>query len=399
MAIASMADAKFDVIIIGAGISGINTAYRLQEGLRDYSYAVLDARSEFGGTWSLFKYPGIRSDADLHTFGLSWERHGKETAHMPMHQLYLSTTSTPFFLESLRLSLNNCCFVVLDTGYYDHTQGLNSKIPGLESFKGTVVHPQFWPENLDYSKQKVVIIGSGARAATMVPAMNEQACQVTMLQRSPSYFMTIPLANPLLGIELIRIRYILLAYFLVYFCWIFPTKSKELLRRQTERQLPKNVPHDTHFVPSYLPWQQRICFIPQVRGDFFDALRTGKANIVTDHIETIKDNGIKLKSGQELEADIIVTATGLNMLFPGGTKFFVDGEEHHIKDKHTWHGALLQDLPNLTFIFGYTNAHSRSVKEVPWLNLNSSYIKSALEHQVLPKGGDIGPWKPKSKYF
>ncbi|KIW32103.1 uncharacterized protein PV07_03673 [Cladophialophora immunda] len=465
------ADNNFDVIIIGAGISGINSAYRLQEGLPDYSYAILEGRAEIGGTWSLFKYPGIRSDSDLHTFGFPWDpwKEDRSIADAGSILRYVKTTAARHGIdkhikyqhkvESMNWSTENqhweidvtvdgtekrkyySRFILLGTGYYDYTQGLNTKISGIENFKGTVVHPQFWPEDLDYTDKKVVIIGSGATAVTLLPAMTGKAKSVTMLQRSPSYFLPIPLTEPIDGLikrifpekwayQLIRLRFLMVGFLFFQFCRLFPKKGRSVLREATEKELPANIPFEPHFVPRYNPWEQRMCITPG--GDFFAALRTGKADVVTDTIQDCSANEIKLTSGATLPADIIITATGLKILFGGGASVSVDGEPYQMNRKFIWRGALLQDLPNFTFIFGYTNAswtlgadataqlwvrllkemkaknmtsmiprvnEKEQVAEVPLLNLNSSYIKAAQEADTLPKGGDRGPWVPRSSYL
>lgn len=297
------ADNNFDVIIIGAGISGINSAYRLQEGLPDYSYAILESRAEIGGTWSLFKYPGIRSDSDLHTFGFSWDpwKEDRSIADAPSILRYVKSCAAKQGIDqhvkyqhkvvAMNWSTENqhweldvtvdgserrkfyARFISLGTGYYDYSRGLDSKIPGIENFKGTVVHPQFWPEDLDYTDKKVVIIGSGATAVTLLPAMNDKAKSVTMLQRSPSYFLPIPLVEPIDNIirkifpeswafALIRLRFILVSFLFFQFCRLFPKRGIKLLRSETENKLPPNIPFDPHFVPRYLPWQQRMCITP-----------------------------------------------------------------------------------------------------------------------------------------
>jgi cation diffusion facilitator CzcD-associated flavoprotein CzcO len=296
-------DNSTDVIIIGAGISGINAAYRLQQGLPDYSYSILEGRAEIGGTWSLFKYPGIRSDSDLHTFGFPWDpwkedrtiadagsilKYVKGRAaeqgidrHIKFNHMVNSMNwSSEQQHWELDVTVNGdekrkyfARFILLGTGYYDYTQGLNSKIPGLEKFQGTVVHPQFWPENLDYTDKKVVIIGSGATAVTILPAMAEKAKHITMLQRSPSYFLPIPLVEPINLLikrwvperwahSLIRLRFLVVGFLFFNFCRLFPKKGKEMLRGATEKELPPNIPFDPHFVPKYNPWEQRMCITP-----------------------------------------------------------------------------------------------------------------------------------------
>lgn len=461
----------FDVIIVGAGISGINAAYRLQESLPDYSYAILEGRSEMGGTWSLFKYPGIRSDSDLHTFGFPWDpwTEDRSIADAPSILKYIRTVSARHGIDKhikyqhkvLKLNWKSdqqhyqidvlvdgehektfyARAVAMGTGYYNYNEGLNSSITGIESFKGTVVHPQFWPEDLDYTGKKVVIVGSGATAVTILPAMSEKAEKVTMLQRSPGWFVSIPQTEPIDNLirrfvptswayKLIRLRFICMGYLFFHFCRMFPNTAKKILRKETGKQLPKNIPLDPHFQPTYNPWQQRLCITPL--GDFFAALRTGKADIATDQIDTVTETGIQLKSGQHIDADIIITATGLKMQIGGGSQLFVDNEPINVADKFIWRGVMLQDVPNLCIIFGYTNAswtlaadvtcqlftrmlkHAKTkgmtsmvpvianpndVQQVPFLNLNSTYIKSAVERGVIPKAGNVGPWVPRSNWF
>ena len=297
------ANNSFDVIIIGAGISGVNSAYRLQQGLPDCSYAILEGRAELGGTWSLFKYPGIRSDSDLHTFGFAWDpwKEDRAIADAPSILRYLQTTAAKHGIDShvkyhhkvegmnwstenqhweLDVSVNGTekrkfysRHILMGTGYYDYTRGLNAKIPGIENFKGTVVHPQFWPEGLDYTGKKVVIIGSGATAVTILPAMADKVKHITMLQRSPSYFLMAPLIEPIdgfikrwlpetLAYQLIRVRFLLLGFLFFQFCRLFPKKGISVLRQATEKELPDNIPFDPHFVPSYRPWEQRMCITP-----------------------------------------------------------------------------------------------------------------------------------------
>ncbi|ETI22317.1 hypothetical protein G647_06391 [Cladophialophora carrionii CBS 160.54] len=465
------ANNSFDVIIIGAGISGINAAYRLQEGIPDYSYAILEGRGEIGGTWSLFKYPGIRSDSDLHTFGFPWDpwkedraiadaasilryvqgtaaKHGIDSHVKYHHKVESMNWSTENQHWEIDVTVNGnekrkfySRFILLGTGYYDYTRGLNTQIPGIEKFKGTVVHPQFWPEELDYTDKKVVIIGSGATAVTLLPAMADKVKHITMLQRSPSYFLPVPLTEPINGFikrifpeklayQLIRLRFLLMGFLFFQFCRLFPKKGISVLRKETEKQLPKHIPFEPHFVPKYNPWEQRMCITPG--GDFFAALRKGNSDVVTDTIQDVAGTEIILSSGKTLDADIIITATGLKIQFGGNASVSVDGEPYHMNQKYIWRGALLQDLPNFTFIFGYTNAswtlgadataqlwvrllkqmkakgmssmvprlnENDGVMEAPLLNLKSSYIKAAEEANTLPKGGDRGPWVPRSTYL
>lgn len=460
-----------DVLIVGSGVSGINAAYRIQESFPRMSYAVLESRNEIGGTWSLFKYPGIRSDSDLHTFGFPWDPWTEERsiADGPSILKYMKTVATKHGIDkhikyhhvvnkiewsskkqrwTVHVTVNDDTeatyisqFIFMGTGLFDYHEGLPALIPGIQNFRGTVVHPQFWPPDLQYENKKIVIIGSGATAVTLLPNLNEKAAHVTMLQRSPGYFYSLPAPDPVddfirrwcpktLVYKALRWRYILGFFFIYNFATLFPEATKKGLRKSTEAQLPKHIPYDPHFVPSYKPWQQRMCITPE--GDFFRALRTGNSDIVTDHIERVDNAGIVLKSGGRLDADIIITATGLKMQLFGRISIFVDGKPIDHSTKFVWRGSWLQDVPNFAFAFGYTNAswtlgaetstvlfirlikeiqkrgarfatptiaRSGDVQEVPWLNLNSNYIQKAIKNRQLPKAGNIAPWKPRSSYL
>lgn len=471
------AQTDFDVVIIGAGISGINAAYRVQTQLpAGTSYTILEARDSIGGTWDLFKYPGIRSDSDLYTFGFPWRpwmderciaegpaivNYMKEAAasegidsHIQLRHK-LQTASWSSELQKWRLDVTSgseaaapktfyATFLIMGTGYYDYDEPLRATIPGIDTFAGQVVHPQFWPASLDTTGRRIVIIGSGATAITLLPnlASSGGAAHVTMLQRSPSYIVSQPLVSTLdnalraclpaaAAFRLIRWRYLLTGYLFYFFCRACPTRARRLLRRETEKQLADSgVAFDPHFKPRYGPWDQRVCACPD--ADFFAALRTGSASVVTDTIARVTASGIALASGgAELPCDIIVTATGLQMRIGGGVKIVVDGREVRLGEKLLWRGALLQDVPNAAFMIGYTNASwtlgadaaaqlvtrvmrrmrdegatscvPRVAKgeEVPrpeaFMKLNSGYINRALER--LPKAGDRGPWKARWSYF
>lgn len=332
-------------------------------------------------------------------------------------------------------------FILLGTGYYDYDEGLQAEIPGLHDFRGTVAHPQFWPQDLDYSNKQVVVIGSGATAITLLPALAKSASHVTMLQRSPSYVMTVPtedaierairiLCPDLLAKKLIRFKWILIPFLMVSFCQWFPNQARRLFGKATAAQLPKEIAVDPHFNPKYSPFQQRTCFCPN--GDFYDCLRSGKASVKTGVIDTITPNSIRLKSGDELHPDIIVTATGLKLRVAGGINVAVDDEPFHIPHHFTWKGAMIEDLPNLVFAFGYVDASwtlgadataqlacrllkqmkkegatmivpRRSVdertnmKEVPFMYITSTYVERGKA--VLPKTGDRAQWRPRSYYW
>ncbi|KAF4536390.1 Flavin-containing monooxygenase [Lasiodiplodia theobromae] len=466
------AQTDFDVVIIGAGISGINAAYRVQTQLpAGTSYTILEARDNIGGTWDLFKYPGIRSDSDLYTFGFPWRpwmderciaegpaivNYMKEAAaseNIDSHIQFrhkLQTASWSSELQKWRLDVIAgeeaapktfyATFLIMGTGYYDYDEPLSATIPGIDTFAGQVVHPQFWPSSLDYANRRIVIIGSGATAITLLPNLaSSGAAHVTMLQRSPSYIVSQPLVDGLdnflrsllpaaAAFRLIRWRYLLTGYLFYFFCRACPALARRLLRSETEAQLrDTGVPFDPHFNPSYDPWDQRVCACPD--ADFFAALRNGKASVVTDTITNVTPDGIALDSGESLPCDIIVTATGLKMRMGGGARIVVDGREVRFGEKLLWRGALMQDVPNAAFMIGYTNASwtlgadaaaqlvtrvmrrmrdegatscvprvdDSKVRPEPFMKLNSGYVNRALER--LPKAGDKGPWKARWSYF
>lgn len=457
---------RFDVIIVGAGISGINAAYRVQSELPGYSYALLEARDAIGGTWDLFRYPGIRSDSDLFTFGFSWQPWNQDNpiAEGGSISKYMRETAKLHGIDShilLRHSLNSADwstsdntwslsvdhdgqeknytarFIIFGTGYYDYKTPLQTSIPGLDNFEGQTIHPQFWPENLDYNDKKVVIIGSGATAVTLLPKMAEKANRVTMLQRSPTYILSLPNrnTNPLAWFlprswfrKFQRISWIITSRIFFLFCQKFPAFARLILRLSVSRQLPKHVPHDPHFQPKYNPWDQRLCVCPD--GDFFKSLHTGRAEVKTDTIDSVTEKGIKLNSGDELSADIIITATGLRLQIAGGAAISVDGKKIDISEKYLWNGVMLQDVPNASFVIGYTNASwtlgadatalfitrllknlenrkmvaaipsmkdSSNLQQRPLLNLNSTYVSVASKD--LPKAADRGPWQPRDNYL
>lgn len=460
---------SFDVLIIGAGISGINAAYRLQEQCPERTYAILEARHAMGGTWDLFKYPGIRSDSDLHTFGFQFRpwtkentiadgpsiaKYVKETAsdsgidkHIRYHQRLLSSNwSTDQQRWSLEVDVKgttkyyNSKFVMYCTGYYDYNEALPAKIPGLENFQGQVIHPQFWPEDLDYKGKNVVIIGSGATAITLLPNLAKEAAHVTMLQRSPSYIISMPQAGGLAywakkvlplqwAYTIIRLQFLILPFIFFRFCRMFPDAARKQLEKGARAQLPEGYPMDPNFKPSYNPWDQRLCVSPD--GDFYECLRNGKSSIVTAHIKQVTEKSILLKdSDQKLSPDIIVTATGLKLVVAGGAKVSVDNQIVTVPEKHLWKGVMLEDVPNAAFVFGYTNASwtlgadataqfvtrllnkmkkeditqavavlnkNAGLKDQSLFNLNSTYVVKAQGE--LPKAGNRAPWLPRSHYL
>ncbi|KIW14507.1 hypothetical protein PV08_07291 [Exophiala spinifera] len=457
----------FDVAIVGAGISGINTAYRIQSGLPGTRYTIFEARDSTGGTWDFFKYPGLRSDSDLFTFGFSW-RPWLDTnpiATAPSILSYLKASAVTEGIEK-HVQLNtrvqsakwstktqvwtltvasgtvtrrvHAKFLVLGTGYYDYEKALEANIPNLDTFTGRVVHPQFWPSDLDCTDKSVVCVGSGATAVTLVPVLASQSASVTMLQRSPSYVVSLP--NPRsaslllrwlprrLSYTLNRLYFMIMPMVFYYFCRMFPKTSRNMIRDNAAKQLPENYPVDPHFTPRYNPFDQRVCFAPD--GDFYAAIHSGRAAVVTDSIETVVEDGLILKSGGKVSADIIITATGLKLQLGGGIKLTVDGTPVKFGDKFTWHHAMLQDVPNAVLIMGYTMASwtlgadatafllcrllkgmrkhglssivprmpdTETPKAHPLMDLTSTYVQAATKD--LPKTGEFGPWRRRANYF
>ncbi|HEX3239193.1 MAG TPA: NAD(P)/FAD-dependent oxidoreductase [Solirubrobacterales bacterium] len=457
-----------DVLIVGAGLSGIGAAHHLQQRCPGKSYAILEARERTGGTWDLFRYPGIRSDSDMHTLGynfrpwtnpksiadgdsiLSYVRDTASEAGIDAKiRLQHKVTSAEWSSEEARWTVTaergdtgetvtmTCGFLYMCSGYYRYDQGYTPEFAGVESFGGEVVHPQHWPEGLDYAGKRVVVIGSGATAMTLVPAMAKDAAQVTMLQRSPTYVISMPgedaIANFLrrhlparLAYSLVRWKNVLTQGAFYKLSKSRPGFVKKLLRKGTIKALPAGYDVDTHFSPKYNPWDQRVCLVPD--ADLFRALGSGSAEIVTDRIAGFDAGGIKLESGQRLDADIVVTATGLNVLFLGGMKVTIDGVEPQMPKTMTYKGMMLNGFPNFAFALGYTNASwtlkadlvseyvcrllkhmdaggydvcvpeitDPSVNEEPLLDFNSGYVLRALDG--LPKQGSKEPWKLRQSY-
>ncbi len=391
-----MAQEHFDVIIVGAGLSGIGAACHLQKSCPRKSYAILESRAAMGGTWDLFRYPGIRSDSDMHTLGYNFKPWvaDKAIAEGPAILEYIHEAAKEYNVEKhiryrqrvTRASWSSddatwtvqtqdpegskttrftCNFLLMCSGYYRYKEGYTPEFPGRDRFQGQVVHPQLWPEDLDYRGKKVVVIGSGATAVTLLPVLGEQADHVTMLQRSPTYMVSRPFrdafANFLRKILPDRWAYAITRWRNVLMQeWIYK-KSRtdpELVRRKLLDRVRNELGNDfdiaKHLTPTYNPWDQRLCLVPD--GDLFESIRAGKSSIVTDQIETFTENGILLKSGQELAADIIVTATGLNMVVMGEATFEVDGTPVKFGDTWTYKGLMFSGVPNMISTFGYINA-------------------------------------------
>jgi cation diffusion facilitator CzcD-associated flavoprotein CzcO len=384
-----------NVLVIGAGVSGIGVASRLRKEFPQRTLAVLERRERIGGTWDLFRYPGVRSDSDMFTFGYEFNPWNelKVLADGTSIRNYITATAKRYGVEQLtsygrkvvsadwssserrwtvtsqveatgETEVRTCDFLVTATGYYDYDNGYQPDFPGAESFQGQMIHPQHWPEGLDYTGKKVVVIGSGATAITLVPAMAKGGAEhVTMLQRSPTYVMSLPSVDKMTAIQrrilprglsdrITRARNIAVWRATYFGSRRFPEQSRKLLLRGVRKHVGEDYDM-THFSPTYNPWDQRLCAVPD--GDLFAAITSRKASIVTDTIESITPTGIRLTSGQELEADIIVSATGLSMKPLGGASLSVDGATRELKDGMTYKSVMLEDVPNLAWVFGYTN--------------------------------------------
>lgn len=464
------AQAQFDVIILGAGLSGIGAACHLKSSIPGIKLGIIERRERAGGTWDLFKYPGIRSDSDMLTLGYDFRpwTDTKLLADGPSIRQYIEDTADEYDVrrdirfghkvtEASWSSEDNLWtvtavredtpepeevsfttrFVYGCTGYYKYDAGYTPPLPGVERFKGDVIHPQHWPENYDYSGKRVVVIGSGATAVTLVPAMTDKAAHVTMLQRSPGYVVSVPERDLIsenlrrvlpeaLTYRLARVRNVVLQRAVFDVCRRAPKTMRRVLLSAVRRQLGGNV-DISHFEPHYNPWDERMCAVP--RGDLFQALREEKASIVTDHIDSFTETGIRLKSGAELEADIIVTATGLELQLLGGAEYRIDGQVLNLHDKLMYKGIMLEGVPNLALVFGYTNAswtlkanianafvvrilqemqrlgaerivpedEEGCVAEENFLNLNSGYIRRADDR--LPRQGTKPPWQNLQNYL
>jgi cation diffusion facilitator CzcD-associated flavoprotein CzcO len=405
----------FEVLIVGAGLSGIAAGYHLQERCPSRRYVILEGRGDLGGTWGLFRYPGVRSDSDMFTLGYCFRpwKGARAVADGPAILNYLRETAQEFGIDRrIRLrqrvrsaswssgqarwtveaevgerrepARSTCDFLFLCSGYYDYEQGYLPAFAGREDFRGPLVHPQHWPADLDHRGRRIVVIGSGATAVTLVPALAETAAHVTMLQRSPSYILSIPAEDGLARAirrclpgraahGLIRWKNILLSLYLYQLCRRKPERAKRLLRRGLAQELPPDVALDTHFTPRYEPWDQRLCLVPD--GDLFRAMRAGRASVVTDEVVRFTRDGILLKSGRELLADVIVTATGLNLLAWGGIRLEVDGTVLEAGRCLTYKGVMLSNVPNCAVCAGYVNASWTLRAE-----LSAEYVCRLLGH-------------------
>ena len=464
-----MSKKYFDVIIVGAGLSGIGAAYHLQTKCPDKSYAILESRETMGGTWDLFRYPGIRSDSDMHTLGYSFKpwnkakviadgasilnyvREAAEENNIEQHIHYDRAVKKADWNEDATWTLEtktkdgiefySCNFLLMCSGYYSYQQGYTPQFNGRDRFEGKLVHPQKWPKDLDYRNKKVVVIGSGATAVTLVPEIAKDVERVVMLQRSPTYIVSRSDGDK--SADLLRkllpekIAYALTRWKNIAFQQFFyrrtrtqPKKIKQMLVEMVRQKLGSDYDVETHFTPDYDPWDQRICLVPN--DDLFESIKSGKADVVTDEIDTFTENGILLKSGKELEADIIVTATGLNLLVLGGVEFSVDGQLVKFPDTYTYKGLMYSDVPNLIATFGYVNASwtlradliaeytcrlinymdkhgyhqctprlrdkDRNMESHPFIkDFSSGYIQRFVH--LFPKQGDREPWTNLQNYW
>lgn len=461
----------FDVVIVGAGLSGIGAAYYLQAKCPTKSYVILEGRDGMGGTWDLFRYPGVRSDSDMHTLGYNFKpwtaaqaiadgpailEYIRETAaenDIDQHIRYnhmvkranWSSTDAAWTLTIERQDNGEtieiqCNFLSMCSGYYSYEEGYTPEFNGRERFQGEIVHPQKWPEDLDYTGKRVIVIGSGATAMTLIPAMADQTEHITMLQRSPTYVVARPdedrVANFLRKVlpqkwaySLTRWKNVVFQQYIYNQTRTNPEKVKEELLNMVRKELGPDYDVEKHFTPSYDPWDQRLCLVPN--GDLFEAIKSGKASVVTDHIDTFTEQGILLKSGQELEADIIITATGLNMIGLGGAEIYLDDCLVDFAEHITYKGIMYSGIPNLVSVFGYINAswtlradliseytcrllnhmdekgvrqcapylreEDKNMKTRPLIdNFSAGYMQRTLH--LFPKQGEYEPWLNPQNY-
>ncbi|KAE8358316.1 hypothetical protein BDV27DRAFT_169559 [Aspergillus caelatus] len=458
---------KYDIVIIGAGIAGINAAYRIQSLLPNHTYVILEARETAGGTWDLFRYPGVRLDSDIHTFGFSWHPCHNDKPMMDGESLfnYLNETTKKYGIDKhilfnhrvrhaawssednmwgLKATLQDkeiylsATYVMFATGYFDHNQPLPAQIPGLNGFRGMLIHPQFWPEGLDCSGKRIAVIGSGATAISLVPKLAETASSVTMVQRSPNYILPIPSPGDngwarffpaAFSHKVKRLSWLAISLFGYYAFRKCPTAAKEYLLGLARRRLPKHIPIDPHFTPRYNVWDQRLLACPD--GDFFESLHRGNVGIETANIRKCTPNSIVLENGKSIEVDLVITATGLKLQFGGGATFAIDGQDCDLSKRFLWNGMMLQGVPNAFFALGYLTSASwtmgvdvtalsacRLINHMakrnilaamppakgpsdptlrPVWSLNSTYMVAGGD--CLPKAGIVSPWHPRTNYI
>ena len=459
---------SIDVLIIGAGLSGIGGACHLRRNSPDRSFMILESREASGGTWDLFRYPGIRSDSDMYTFGygfkpwsdkssiadghkiLSYIREAAAEYDVEQHIRYQhkvvsaswSSTQSRWLVTAERGDTGeqvtiSCQFIFSCSGYYDYDQGYTPEFAGIDKFKGQVIHAQHWPEQLDYQGKRVVVIGSGATAVTLVPAMSQDTASLVMLQRTPTYIASVPKEQPLAEtlrkwlpdswvFRLIRWKQVLFQIYLYQLSRRNPQRLRKVLLGLVRKEMGPDYDVDTHFTPDYNPWDQRVCGVPD--GDLFSAIRENRAEVVTDHIDQFNKEGIHLKSGKQLDADIVVLATGLNLKFAGGVQYSVDGKVLDFAEHFIFRGMMFSGLPNMAFTVGYTNSswtlkadltgqyvsrllnkmarHSYTmvtprltgeVEEMPLLDFDAGYVLRSRES--FPKQGNRLPWKNYQNYI
>jgi monooxygenase len=458
-----------DVLIVGAGLSGIGAACRLQSDVPGATYAILEARAASGGTWDLFRFPGVRSDSDMFTLGYPFRPWSKPQAIAAGGDIlrYLRDTAAEYGVDrqvsfhsrvvaadwcsdaarwTVRVedtrtgarSERTCGFLYLCPGYYRYDEGYTPDWPGQRSFQGTIVHPQQWPDDLDLTGKRVVLIGSGATAATILPAIADSAAHVTMLQRSPSFVLSMPNHDPIADLlrkvlperrafAAVRWKNARMATVIYNFCRRHPARARTILQNSAARQLPDGYDIATHFTPAYEPWDQRMCLVPD--GDFFAAIKAGKAEVVTDHIEEFTPGGLRLRSGAEVPADVIITATGLNLLPLGGIDMAMDGRPVSVREHVAYKAMMLDGIPNLAFAIGYTNASwtlkvdmvacyvarmmrfmrergyatvtprvpASGLRTSPLIDMTSGYFERS--RHLLPLQGDRAPWRVRQHYF
>lgn len=463
-----MGGESYDIVIIGAGLSGIGAAVHFGRDCPSHSVALFESREAMGGTWDLFRYPGIRSDSDMFTLGYSFKPwlNSQAIADGSLIRQYINDAANEHKVKEKiqfqqRITAANwnsvhqhwvlevtdqrtqttkevtASFVMACTGYYNYQSGYEPDFLGKSDFDGTIVHPQHWPEGLDYEGKKVVIIGSGATAVTLAPAMADKAKQITLLQRSPSYVMSMPKVDPKLEVlrekfspklyyRLVRARNVTLSFLVYQYCKFFPQRARNFLQAHVEESIGSEVDMK-HFTPKYDPWDERVCAVTD--GDLFNSVKQGDVVMETDHIERFNETGLLLKSGKQLEADIIITATGLNLQLLGGMALTVDDEPFDVTQKMCYRGVLLEDLPNMGFVFGYTNASwtlkadlvlkyvgrvinrmrktatATVVPEntgndpggIPFIDLQSGYVMRGKD--LMPQQGQQLPWRLYQNYL
>ena len=459
---------SIDVLIIGAGLSGIGGACHLRRNSPDRSFMIFESREASGGTWDLFRYPGIRSDSDMYTFGYGFKPWSDKSSIADGHKIlsYIREAAAEYDVEQhiryqhkvvtaswsstqSRWSVTaergdtgeqvtiSCQFIFSCSGYYDYDQGYTPEFAGIDNFKGQVIHAQHWPEQLDYQGKRVVVIGSGATAVTLVPAMSQDTASLVMLQRTPTYIASVPKEQPLAEtlrkwlpdswvFRLIRWKQVLFQIYLYQLSRRNPQRLRKYLLGLVRKEMGPDYDVDTHFTPDYNPWDQRLCGVPD--GDLFTAIRENRAEVVTDHIDQFNKEGIHLKSGKQLDADIVVLATGLNLKFAGGVQYSVDGKVLDFAEHFIFRGMMFSGLPNMAFTVGYTNSswtlkadltgqyvsrllnkmarHSYTavtprltgeVEEMPLLDFDAGYVLRSRES--FPKQGNRLPWKNYQNYI